>query len=192
MTVSVHKIVHDSFVGPKIQGQQCRHMNGDRRDNRASNLQWGTRAENTADRMRHGTTRRGESQPASKVTESDVIEIARAASNGETLASIAKRYGISTGGVQHITSGDRWKHISRPVVIGRRRPKRGSENKNAKLTEEKVARILVLLRAGARHSEIAAEYGVHKGVIGGISTGRMWKHVPRPEPRKAEQCMLFR
>lgn len=51
----VHHLVLETFIGPRPDGQQTRHLNGDRGDNRLSNLAWGTAAENAADKVRHGT-----------------------------------------------------------------------------------------------------------------------------------------
>lgn len=50
----VHHLVLDAFVGPRMDGQECRHLNGDPGDNRLENLQWGTSTENSFDVVRHG------------------------------------------------------------------------------------------------------------------------------------------
>lgn len=52
--VSVHVLVLETFVGPKPEGMESLHKNGDPLDNRASNLRWGTKKENWADRRAHG------------------------------------------------------------------------------------------------------------------------------------------
>ena len=52
----IHVAVCTAFHGPKPTPQhQVRHLNGIRHDNRATNLAWGTAAENAADRAKHGT-----------------------------------------------------------------------------------------------------------------------------------------
>ena len=49
----VHVLVLEAFVGPRPQGLVCRHLDGDKRNNRVDNLKWGTHAENWEDRRRH-------------------------------------------------------------------------------------------------------------------------------------------
>lgn len=50
----VHSLVLEAFVGPKPEGMQCRHLNGNKQDNRLENLAWGTAKENAADSVAHG------------------------------------------------------------------------------------------------------------------------------------------
>jgi len=50
----VHEVVLSAFVGPRPDGMECLHGNGDPADNRLTNLRWGTRKENVADAIRHG------------------------------------------------------------------------------------------------------------------------------------------
>lgn len=57
----VHQIVANYYIGPRPSpAHEVRHIDGDPRNNKAENLAWGTRAENAADRGRHGRTSRGE------------------------------------------------------------------------------------------------------------------------------------
>ncbi len=48
----VHGLILLTFVGPRPEGLQCRHMNNDPSDNRLSNICYGTRAENDADKVK--------------------------------------------------------------------------------------------------------------------------------------------
>ena len=51
----VHKLVCEAFHGPRPEGHEVLHGDGDRQNCRAANLRWGTRSENIADAQRHGT-----------------------------------------------------------------------------------------------------------------------------------------
>lgn len=54
--IGVHQLVLLAFAGPRPAGKEARHLNGNPADNRwPENLVWGTKSENTYDRVRHGT-----------------------------------------------------------------------------------------------------------------------------------------
>jgi hypothetical protein len=53
-TVTLHSLVAAAFIGPRPDGQHVRHLDGDKLNNRASNLAYGTALENAADTRRHG------------------------------------------------------------------------------------------------------------------------------------------
>ena len=53
----VHRVVLDSFVGPRPPGGEGMHRDNDRANNHLRNLSWGSRAENIRDQLRHGTHR---------------------------------------------------------------------------------------------------------------------------------------
>jgi hypothetical protein len=53
-TRKVHHLVGEAFNGTRPDGAQTRHLDGDPSNNTASNLTWGTNAENQADIVRHG------------------------------------------------------------------------------------------------------------------------------------------
>jgi hypothetical protein len=109
---TVHKIVLETFVGPRPEGMEgCHFPDRDRSNNRLENLRWDTRAANTLDMAAHGTKPRGEESHASKLTESDVREVRRLASEGWTHKKICDRFGISKSAVQCVVSRKTWKHV---------------------------------------------------------------------------------
>lgn len=55
LTRKVHQLVCEAFRGPRQEGQVVRHLDGNRLNNCASNLAWGTPSENMQDSVRHGT-----------------------------------------------------------------------------------------------------------------------------------------
>ena len=54
-TRKVHRLVLETFVGPRPEGMVGCHNNGNNQDNRLSNLRWDTLAGNAQDMKRHGT-----------------------------------------------------------------------------------------------------------------------------------------
>ena len=64
----VCRLVLGAFIGECPDGMECLHWDGDSKNNLVENLRWGTREENCADMLRHGTRLRGESHPHSKLS----------------------------------------------------------------------------------------------------------------------------
>jgi len=110
-TVSVHRLILEAFRGPAPEGFEARHLNGVKTDNRLSNLEWGSLAENAADKVEHGTAPRGERHPLAKLTEADVIKIRRRLAAGEFQREIAADFGVSRSAVSVIATGRTWSHL---------------------------------------------------------------------------------
>lgn len=111
LTITVHKLVLRAFRGPAPKGTQCRHHDGDRRNNRLTNLSWGTVQQNHDDKRRHGTMAKGSSIGQSKLTEDQVREMRRRAVAGERKRSIAREFGVCEATLQHILTRRTWRHI---------------------------------------------------------------------------------
>lgn len=108
----VHRLVLESFCGFRPPGMECRHLDGNRLNNRIDNLQWGTKAENVLDIERHGKVPKGELHGRSKLTEADVREIIAKRKSGMTLTAIAAEHAVNHRQVSHICTGKNWKHVS--------------------------------------------------------------------------------
>ena len=52
---TVHKLVMLAFEGPRPEGQEVLHRDGNKLNNSKSNLKYGTRSENQFDSAKHGT-----------------------------------------------------------------------------------------------------------------------------------------
>ena len=51
----VHQLVALAFLGPKPEGMEVRHLDGDKTHNTPENLAYGTSSENQKDKVVHGT-----------------------------------------------------------------------------------------------------------------------------------------
>jgi hypothetical protein len=110
----VHRLICEAFNGPCPSGMECRHLNGDKTDNRANNLCWGTRGDNVADMIQHGQMVRsdGEKNGNAKLTENDVLSILAAYFCGTTTyKQLAKLYGVSLTQIGQIVRRERWRYL---------------------------------------------------------------------------------
>jgi len=108
----IHQLVLEAFVGPAEPGQEARHLNGIRSDNRLVNLAWGTSAENEADKIRYGTSGHGAGNSQAKLTVEQVREIRRRyADGGESQYALAAAYGVRQSAVSRLVNGKRWAYL---------------------------------------------------------------------------------
>lgn len=105
----VHRLVAAHVHGEGGDGQEVRHLDGDRFNNRHDNLAWGTRAENHADKRRHGTSPQGERNPMARLTRAAVAEMRHARTTGETYRAIGERFGVSTMTAYRAVKEQSWK-----------------------------------------------------------------------------------
>ena len=105
---AVHALVLLAFMGPPPEGQETRHLDSDPRNCALSNLRYGTRAENAADRERNGTAPRGEKNPRAKLTVADVVDIRAMSAMHISYKRIASTFGVSVSHVWRILSGQCW------------------------------------------------------------------------------------
>ncbi|XZE18787.1 DUF5131 family protein [Pirellulaceae bacterium SH449] len=101
----IHRLVLTMFSGPSSPTDQGRHLDGNPRNNRIDNLEWGSQSRNWDDSKRHGTHRR-----YSKLSQIQVDQIKSEARMGETPSCLALKYDVSTTQIYNILSGKQWKH----------------------------------------------------------------------------------
>ncbi|MFK4871674.1 NUMOD4 domain-containing protein [Novosphingobium sp. ZW T3_23] len=105
----VHRLVCEAFHGPAPEGHEAAHNDGVRTNCDESNLRWATPAENTADRDKHGTMRRGEDHPGAKLTIHDVRRIRSSQQSGP---SLARQFGVCRSVITKIRSRKIWKSVA--------------------------------------------------------------------------------
>ena len=111
-TKVIHRLILITFVGPCPEGHECCHVDGDKTNNKLSNLYWGTPKQNAEDSKKLGLQAKGESQGLSKLTEKEVLAIRRSFSTGlYTHRELASMYHISRPQICDIINRKAWKHI---------------------------------------------------------------------------------
>lgn len=111
-TTKIHKLVTEAFLGPCPEDLQVRHMDGDPSNACLDNLVYGTASENERDKVRHGTSNRGERSGLSKFTKKEVIEIRRKYATGLYFQKdLAEEYGTSQAYISELVNGRKWAHL---------------------------------------------------------------------------------
>lgn len=100
----VHKLVMEAFVGPRPDGAQVCHADGNRLNNRLSNLRYGSAKENAADRDWHGMTCRGVRNGNAKIKDQETIDTIRRryAEGGVTQYELADEFQVSQAQINNI------------------------------------------------------------------------------------------
>lgn len=113
-TYRVHTLVLEAFVGPRPKNMEARHFpDRDPVNNKLTNLQWGTLAENQADRVVHGTDSRGEKRWNAKLCEVDIERVFDLRRMGCSQQKIASWLTCSRPLISLILSKKRWSHANR-------------------------------------------------------------------------------
>jgi hypothetical protein len=114
----VHRMVLLAFRGDPPAGQpHCRHLDGNKQNNRLSNLAWGSPHENALDREKHGT----QAKPSAKLNEFKVRCILALLAQAATQYKIASLFGLKQSSVNDIARGRTWRSVPRPEIIRVRR-----------------------------------------------------------------------
>lgn len=108
----VHRVVMLAFVGPCPEGLQVNHKNGDKRDNRLSNLEYVTGSEN----MRHASAmgklnHAGMRGPSRKVSDQDVLLMRSLLRRGLTVKEVSQLSKLSISQVRRIQKGQSWQFV---------------------------------------------------------------------------------
>lgn len=110
----VHRLVAQAFIpNPKGQPNVC-HRDDNPRNNKDTNLFWGTQKDNVQDMMSKGRNRnkvfKGEKNGSAKLKDLDIPTIRRLLQNMNCV-EVAKLYGVDRTAVSQIKRGVTWRHI---------------------------------------------------------------------------------
>lgn len=101
----IHHLVLETFVGPRPESCEALHGDGDRLNNAVSNLRWGTRKENLADAISHGTFKRGSASNSAKLKRSDVLFLRDMVAMGFSDDECARQFDVSISTIARVRHG---------------------------------------------------------------------------------------
>lgn len=126
-THSIHRLVAAAFIGHCPEGCQVNHIDGDKKNNRAANLEYVTARQNSHHASRSGLkpagerhplrrrpelARRGEQINTAKLTAASVRQIRQEAAELSTpYPRLAARYGVNAETIGRIVRRQSWRHV---------------------------------------------------------------------------------
>lgn len=122
---TVHRLVARTFLGEGFPGAFVNHINADKLDNRAVNLEWVTPQENREHAMRlglypsgaahysalHPGWRAGTRNGRSKLTATTVREARALATAGWKPTRIGRHLGVTSTAIALLLKGKTWSHV---------------------------------------------------------------------------------
>ncbi len=112
--LTIHRLVATSFVPNPSRKPQVNHIDGNKQNNKSSNLEWCTQLENNIHARANGLypSVDGENNPRAKLSTSQVIEIRRFADDiKRDVNGLSKKYNVSKGCIYSIIKRKSWKHL---------------------------------------------------------------------------------
>ena len=100
----VHRLVAKAFIPNPLDKKAVNHINGNKKDNTVSNLEWCTYSEN----MKHSYDVLKRKSGRSKLSRKEVISIRE---DGRTHLEISKDYNVTRRNITEIKNNKIWKNI---------------------------------------------------------------------------------
>lgn len=111
----VHRLVATAFVPGYFVDAHVDHLDGDKLNNRADNLEWVTVSENTRRQWATGLVDlRGDAHPTSKLTKEQAAAVKLLAEHGFPGSLIGEWFGVKRATVYAIKAGGRWRETLEP------------------------------------------------------------------------------
>ena len=106
----LHRLVATQFIDNCNNLPQVNHIDGNKLNNNATNLEWCTKIENQNHAVRTGLMQRGQARPSAKLTEEQVLEIYKLKGILRS-QDIADEYGVSKNTINCILRGSKWAYL---------------------------------------------------------------------------------
>lgn len=110
----IHQLVAKLFLTRKANNLEVNHIDGNKTNNKVTNLEWVTHHENVLHSHKLGINKknqvRGSRTGSAKLNEKQVLEIKRLKGT-KTHEELAKKYNVSTGSIWHIFANRTWTHV---------------------------------------------------------------------------------
>ena len=102
---SVHRLVALTFINNTFHKEHVNHIDGDKLNNKVSNLEWVTREEN----MQHAC--RNKMHNTTKLSVENVKKIRTLKNKGTSVSKLASMFNVHKTTVQKLLGGRTWSHV---------------------------------------------------------------------------------
>ncbi len=106
-----HCLVALAFIGPRPDGMQVNHLDGNKLNPRPENLEYVTPKENVRHASRTGLLARGEKRGGAKLNPEKVMQIRRLHYEGASPRQLRTRFGVCRSTIVSIVRGEKWRHV---------------------------------------------------------------------------------
>lgn len=107
----VHRIVAEAFLRAPLPGEEIDHVDGNKSENAAHNLEWVTSSENKRRALARGVFAVGERSGNSKLKTADVRRIRELRGEGFSQRQLASQFGVSRPAIVSVLRGETWRHV---------------------------------------------------------------------------------
>lgn len=149
-----------AFVGPRPEGKEACHNDGDNSNNKLENLRYDTHEANMDDAVNHGVW---------GLVPDDIRKIRRLYARGLSKKAIGKLFDISPNRARDIATGKCYKTVGGPISTAQNR-----------LTKDDVLSIRKKRSQGESIAVLAKQYKRSEGAISRISRGLTYKDFGGP------------
>jgi len=159
---NIAELVLLAFIGPRPEGLEICHNDGNPSNNHLSNLRYDTHVANLNDAIIHGNI----CLDSRRLTDRQVQEIRQQYSTGKvTQGQLAKRYDVCQGVINNIVLGYTYKEIVGPTT------------KTYSLSSDDVRQIRTKRKQGKSLKEIAREFGISKSYVSYLARNKRRKQI---------------
>lgn len=149
VSMFIHRLVALTYLPNPENKEEVNHIDGDKLNNKLSNLEWVTKKENMLHahklKLRDNT---GEGNPRKILSEEEVLEIYNKCYEGARVCDLAEEYAVSRPTISDIKAKRNWQHILQEL------PNITHKSKKQSLSEKTVRWVCSELQKGTKMTEI--------------------------------------